>query len=227
MTGDPVGPVAGEPIDISPPISPRTAVWPGDVPFERRVSLDVEAGDNLTLSAITTTVHVGAHADAPNHYRRGGAGIGARPLAPYVGPCQVIDAPVARGARITPGDLQATITTPRVLLRTGTFPNPEHFNTDFASLSPALIAHLAAIGVRLVGIDTPSIDPFDDGVLQSHQAVADHDLCVLEGLVLDHVAAGRWWLLALPLRLVGADASPVRAALLPLAGGDSSAPRPR
>ncbi|MHC4858952.1 MAG: cyclase family protein, partial [Planctomycetota bacterium] len=116
-------------IDISPVVSERTAVWPGDVEFRRRISMSQESGDNIDLSAITTTVHVGAHADAPSHYAPGGAAMAEVPLDPYFGPCQVIEADVGRGARILPEDLRSEVTAPRVLLRTGTFPDPEEFNT--------------------------------------------------------------------------------------------------
>ena len=201
-------------IDISPTLHPGTAVWPGDVPLSRQVALSIEAGDNIDLSAITTTVHIGAHADAPSHYLAGGEGIAARSLSRYYGPCQVVHVEVARRARVRVADLPGPILAPRVLLRTGTFPDPDVFNTDFAALSPELVDHLAGHGVVLVGIDTPSIDPFDSKALPSHQAVARHDLSVLEGLVLEHVDPGIYTLVALPLKLAGADASPVRAALV-------------
>jgi arylformamidase len=202
-------------IDISPVLSSATAVWPGDVQFSRAVALDMHKGDNLTLSAITTTLHIGAHADAPSHYARHGAAIGERSLELYYGACDVVHVNVTPGERILPGHLAgARISTPRVLLRTGTFPDPNTFNTDFASLSPDLVDYLAARGVRLIGIDTPSVDPFADRELLAHNAVCFHDMAVLETLVLDHVAAGTYTLIALPLRLAEGDASPVRAALV-------------
>jgi len=202
-------------VDISPLVSPRIAVWPGDTAFSRTVNLSIEGGANLDLSHIRTTVHVGAHADAPSHYVHPGAGIAERSLEPYYGPCLVLDAAAARGTRLGPGVLPAGPLPERILLRTGTFPDPEHWNTDFASLSPALVEAAAARGVTLLGIDTPSIDLFDDAELLSHHAVARHDLCVLEGLVLGHVEPGEYTLIALPLKIEGADASPVRAALAP------------
>ncbi|HSI06019.1 MAG: cyclase family protein [Myxococcota bacterium] len=203
-------------IDISPVLSSATAVWPGDVPFSRAVALDMKKGDNLTLSAITTTLHIGAHADAPSHYGRHGAAIGERDLELYYGACDVVHVNVARGERISSSHLAgARITSPRVLLKTGTFPDPNVFNTDFASLSPELVDYLAARGVRLIGIDTPSVDPFADRELLAHNAVQFHDMAVLEAIVLAHVAAGAYTLIALPLRLAEGDASPVRAALLP------------
>jgi arylformamidase len=101
-----------------------------------------------------------------------------------------------------------------VLFKTRSFPNPDRWTSDFASLSPELIEKLAGQGVRLVGIDTPSIDPAEDKALESHQAVLRNDMAILEGIVLDDVAEGEYQLVALPLRIAGADASPVRAVLL-------------
>jgi arylformamidase len=201
-------------LDITPRISPRLGVWPGDTPFSREVLLDVESGDNITLSTIRTTVHLGAHTDAPNHYATGSADIADRPLDRYYGPCEVMKVAVARGQRILPADLPRSPTTERLLLRTDTFPDPEQFNTDFASLSSVLVDHLHAAGVRLVGIDTPSIDLFEDKVLESHTAVAGHDMAILEGIVLTEVPDGHYTLIALPLPIEGADASPVRAVLV-------------
>ena len=100
------------------------------------------------------------------------------------------------------------------MLKTDSFPDPTNFNEDFNSLSPQLVDFLRAQDVVMIGIDTPSIDPFTDKSLESHQAVAKHDMAVLEGLALAHVDPGIYTLIALPLRLLGADASPVRAALL-------------
>jgi len=201
-------------IDISPLISPRTAVWPGDRAFSREISLAIERGDNIDLSAINTTVHVGAHADAPSHYSSEGATIDQVPLAPYYGACQVMEISVEPGGRILPEDLPTKIDAPRLLLKTGSFPDPEEFNADFASLSPELVDYLAEHGVRLVGIDTPSVDPFADQELLAHQALRRHAMANLEGLVLAAVTPGRYTLIALPLRIEGADASPVRAALV-------------
>ncbi|MEC7947666.1 MAG: cyclase family protein [Myxococcota bacterium] len=209
-------------IDISPPLHVGIGVWPGDTPLSRQVLVDFEAGGNLELSTLRTTVHLGAHADAPSHYRAGGSDIAGRELALYYGPCEVISVDVARGDRIRPDHLPGDVRAPRVLFHTGTFPDPDVFNEDFAALSAELVAHLHDAGVRLVGIDTPSVDPFASKALEAHNAVAERDMAVLEGLVLGHVAPGIYTLVALPLRLVGFDASPVRAALIPAGPG----PRP-
>jgi arylformamidase len=202
-------------IDISPLVSDSIAVWPGDVPYRHTVSQDMSKGDNLTLGSMQTTFHVGAHADAPSHYGVDLASIAERDLDHYYGECQVVHVPGRRNRRLHPQDLGERITAARVLLRTDSYPDPSTFSTDFASLSPELVDFLHGTGVRLVGIDTPSVDPFDDAELHSHQALARHDMANLEGLVLSHVEPGRYTLIALPLRLQGADASPVRAVLVP------------
>jgi len=205
-------------IDISPRIDASIAVWPGDTPYVRTVSLDMHEGANLTLSDIRTTVHVGAHADAPSHYSAAGEDIAERNLHYYIGSCDVLHAPDTRGRRIMPADLAGKpITASRILLRTDSFPDPRNWNNDFASLSRELVDWLHGLGVITIGIDTPSVDPFDDKVLEAHQALARHDMANLEGLVLDGVAEGRYELIALPLKLAGADGSPVRAILRTLA----------
>jgi arylformamidase len=199
--------------DISPPVSPRLAVWPGDTPPRREVLLDIAKGDNITLSSLHATVHLGAHADAPSHYGANAATIDQRALDLYLGPCQVVRVNVPRRHRVTPDDLKEAIHAPRVLFATGTFPDPHFFNEDFAALSPALVEFLAGQGVRLIGLDTPSVDLFDSKDLPSHQAALRNDVALLEGLVLKDVPEGTYELIALPLRLVGFDASPVRAVL--------------
>lgn len=200
--------------DLTPPIDRALKVFPGDTPPEREVLLDMEAGAHLTLSTLRTTVHVGAHADAPSHYARGAASIEKRPLDLYLGPCQVLRVAARRDALLGPDDLRgASIAAPRVLLATGTFPDPTVFNEDFAALAPALIDFLHERGARLVGVDTPSLDPCHSKDLPAHQACFRHDMGILEGLVLGRVPEGVYELIALPLPIAGADGSPVRAIL--------------
>ena len=202
--------------DITPPVTERLQVWPGDTPPSREVLLDMHRGDNITLSTLRATVHLGAHADAPSHYGADAPAIHERPLDDYLGPCQVMRVPVPRGVRVVPALLPTAITAPRLLLATGTYPDPERFNTDFAALSPELVEALHECGVRLVGIDTPSVDLFDSKDLPAHRAFLRCDMAILEGLLLAGVPEGRYELIALPLRLVGFDASPVRAVLRPV-----------
>ena len=205
--------VARKLYDISPSLSSRLDVWPGDTPLSREVLLDMRQGANITLSTLRATVHLGAHADGPNHYGPDAPAIDERPLDLYLGPCRVIHVPARRGSRIGPGDLPASVDSPRVLIATGTFPDPERWNSDFAALSPALVDALHEQGVRLVGLDTPSVDLFESKDLPAHARFLAHDMAILEGLVLGQVPEGVYELIALPLKLVGFDASPVRAVL--------------
>ena len=199
--------------DITPPVSPALAVWPGDTPPSREVLLDLRRGDNLTLSTLRATVHLGAHADAPSHYGAEAPTIEQRGLELYLGACQLLRVPSARGIRLGVEVLPERTAAERVLFATGSFPDPERFNEDFSALEPALVHELHRRGVRLAGIDTPSVDLFSSEDLPAHRAFLDNDMAILEGLVLDGVPAGVYELIALPLRLVGFDASPVRAVL--------------
>jgi arylformamidase len=199
--------------DITPPISAALAVWPGDTPPSREVLMDMREGDTLTLSTLRATVHLGAHADAPSHYGPDGEPIDRLALDPYLGTCQVVRVSVARGERVSRAALAAPIRAERVILATGTYPDPTRFNEDFAALSPDLVQSLHESGVRLVGIDTPSVDLFRSKELPAHRACLRHGMAILEGIVLDDVPEGIYELIALPLKLVGFDASPVRAVL--------------
>jgi arylformamidase len=199
--------------DISPPISPETPAFPGDTLYAQRWTAEIGPGCPVNVSAITMSPHLGAHADAPLHYGRAASAIGHVDLDPFLGPCRVVHA-IDRGALITPRDLAqaAAGLPPRVLVRT-CVRAPTQWSADFAAFHPETIAWLAGLGVRLVGIDAPSVDPADSKTLESHQQLLAHDMRVLENLVLDDVAPGDYELIALPLKLVGADASPVRAIL--------------
>lgn len=208
-------------IDITPPVSERTAVWPGDTPVSRRVLMDLARGDTVTLSTLTATVHLGAHADGPNHYGAAGRSVGEQPLDHYIGPCHVLAAATPRGRRVSPADVAGLdgVRHTRVLIKTGTFAGNENWNSDFAGLSVELVDALAARGVRTIGIDTPSVDLQDSKDLPAHRAILRHDIAILEGLDLAAVTPGEYELLSAPLRLMGFDASPVRAVLRPIAAG--------
>ena len=201
-------------IDISPRINSKLAVFPGDTPFQEEFVMDFKSGHNLTLSNIKTTVHLGAHTDAPSHYHAMGESIDRRKLNYYLGKAQVIAVETKKNHRIVPKDFADQIKAPRVLFKTKSFPDPYTWNSDFMSLSVELLAFLFMKRVILVGIDTPSVDLCDDKELQSHNAIYKYDMAVLEGIVLDHVEPGLYDLIALPLNIEGADATPVRAVLL-------------
>ncbi len=212
-------------VDVSPVLSEEIAVWPGDTEFRRKLMTEPggqgSAGGpswDLLVSSISTTLHVGAHADAPNHFVRGAGGIDQAPLGPYRGVCQVVHLDKPRGSLIGPEDLAAVnLTAPRLLFKTGSYPDPQRFNSDFVAFSPELIEWLEARDVVLIGIDTPSIDPFSSKTLPTHHATRrGRGIAILEGLDLSRVPPGQYELVALPLRLANADASPVRATLWPL-----------
>ncbi|HEY2480907.1 MAG TPA: kynurenine formamidase, partial [Caulobacteraceae bacterium] len=135
-------------------------------------------------------------------------------LDAYVGPCRLVDAR-GQGRAISADFVTRSLSAPppRVLFRT--FDQfPHHFwPNEFTSIEAGAVRVLAAMGVRLVGLDSPSLDPHDSKTMEAHQAVAAADMRVLEGLVLDDVPPGDYELIALPLKLAGLDASPVRAVL--------------
>ena len=167
-------------IDITPRISEKMAVFPGDAGFQRTMTMDFGKGDHLGLSQISTTLHLGAHTDAPNHYHAKGVGIDQRPLDLYLGPCQVIEIKKFDKGLITSQIIEdVKIDSPRVLFKTKTFPNPDQWNDDFAAIHPELIDLLAEQGVRLVGIDTPSVDPYDSKDL--HMATRPKLLEIADG----------------------------------------------
>jgi arylformamidase len=200
--------------DISQPLRPDLPVWPGDTPFglERTWVLDGDCPVNV--SRLTLSTHSGAHADAPLHFDAAGAAIDAVDLVPYLGPAQLLS--VTEGPeRIAADEVLPRLApgTRRVLLRTfDAFP-PEAWPTHFRTPSPDLVEALGAAGIVLLGIDGPSLDPEDAKDLVSHQALGRWRMAVLEGLVFDDVHDGAYELIAPPLRLSGADASPVRAVL--------------
>jgi arylformamidase len=200
--------------DISPPLHTRSPVFPGDTPYAQVWGATIGPGCPVNVSQITTSPHAGAHADAPLHYAEGAPTIGEVDLAPFLGPCRVIHA-IDVGALVRPEHLahaQADLP-PRVLVRTCTQAVVDRWVDDFSAFAPETLEWLADRGVRLVGIDTASVDPAASKTLEAHQVLRRRDLRVLENLVLDDVPEGDYELIALPLKLMEADASPVRAVL--------------
>jgi len=202
--------------DISPPVHEGAPVFPGDTPYRQRWQATIGGDCPVNVSAIELSPHVGAHADAPLHYDPTGAAVGTLGLAPYLGHCRVIHA-IGCGPLIEWRHLAhaAADLPPRVLVRTYARAPQERFDDGLTAYAAATIERLAARGVLLVGIDTASIDPAASKALPSHQAIRRLGLRVLENLVLDDVPEGDYELIALPLKLMHADASPVRAILRP------------
>jgi arylformamidase len=199
--------------DISPAVAPGFPVFPGDTPFTRRWTWVLGPGCPVNVSEITMSPHTGAHTDAPLHYDSAGASMADVPLDPYLGPCRVIHALDARPL-VEPAHLAPHLggVPPRVLVRTYRT-TPPAWDAAFAAIAPAALELLHDHGVRLIGIDTPSLDPEQSKTLDSHQVVRRHGMAILEGIVLDAIAAGDYELIALPLKWRGLDASPVRAVL--------------
>ena len=199
--------------DISPSISGATPAFPGDTTYQQRWVAEIGPGCPVNVSAITMSPHLGAHADAPLHYDKDAPAIGAVGLDPFLGHCRVIHA-IGKGSLIRPEHLHhREFDLPsRVLVRTCT-KAPTDWVSNFSAFAPDTIDWLAGKGVRLVGIDSASVYPAASKVLESHQRLLMHDMRVLENLVLDEVAEGDYELIALPLKLTLACASPVRAVL--------------
>ncbi|NDE13814.1 kynurenine formamidase [bacterium] len=200
-------------IDISPVLSESTPVWPGDTPLSRSWLTRLQDGSNIDLSTLTTTVHIGAHADAPSHYAKGAQTMEQVDLEPFLGPCVVVD---ARGcAQVTLDHCHPAIKSGarRILFKTRLRREGKQFETDFASFTPEAALAMGEAGVLLAGIDTSSVDPFDSKDLPAHQVFGRYNIRNLEGLDLMDVEPGPYELIALPLKLQGFDASPVRAIL--------------
>ena len=210
--------------DISPPVDERSPVFPGDTPYRQQWTATLGPDCPVNVAVVTLSPHVGAHADAPLHYDPAGAAIGTLDLGPYLGPCRVIH---ARG--LLPGSegdaserlirwpqiehAVGAALPPRVLLRTYDRAPLDRFDAGLAAFAPETVERLADLGVQLIGIDSASIDPAASKALPSHQVVRRRRLRVLENLLLDEVPEGDYELIALPLRWIAADASPVRAVL--------------
>lgn len=200
--------------DISPLISTRTAVFPGDVPFSQKISMSFPNGDHLKLSSINTTPHIGAHVDAPSHYHPRGLDIDQVSLEPYIGNAQVIEVKLGENSHIEPQHFSShQIKARRILFKTNSFEIHESWDETFNAISPETIKYLKQKDVILIGIDTPSVDKSDSKDLLGHQEFYKNNIRVLEGITLSEVPEGVYELIALPLKLEGLDASPVRAIL--------------
>ena len=232
MTGGSASAGDGGWIDVSRPVSDGMELWPGDPPWRYRLSASIAGGDPANVGEVSGTTHAGTHVDAPLHVDSGGAPIDALPLVIFAGPAVLVDVSGA-GDLIGPADIEAALRgveaalretearartvvgddpVERLLLRTGC-----DWSACFPSRWRALSAEAAewcgARGIRLVGTDAPSVDPADSTSLEAHRALGSAGVAILESLALAGIEPGRYALVAFPLRWIGADASPVRAAL--------------
>jgi arylformamidase len=200
--------------DITPAVDTTTPVWPGDTPVGIERVWRMEAGSPVNIARLTLSPHTGAHTDAPLHYDAQGAAIGAVPLDAYLGRCRVIHC-IGATPVVTPEHLAGALERlpPRVLLRTYQRAPATAWDSAFCAVAPQTIDLLAAHGVRLIGIDTPSLDPQESKTMDAHHRIRAHRMAILEGILLDEVAPGDYELIALPLKFATLDASPVRAVL--------------
>ncbi|MFH1682091.1 MAG: cyclase family protein [Candidatus Eisenbacteria bacterium] len=203
-------------VDITRPLSPDTAPWPGDTPFTLQWKERLDRGGFVNLSALALSPHIGTHVDAPCHVRDGEPGIGELALGPFVGPARVVRARPGEDGALPPETLAGIdpADPPRLLFRTDTNPDPLLWNPRFAAFAPETADILANRGVRLVGIDTPGIDLPSSSDLPVHHRFVEAGIRWIENLDLSAVEEGVYDLIALPLRISGGDASPVRAVLI-------------
>lgn len=202
-------------IDVSRPLANGIAPWPGDTPYSFRLSATIAGGYSVNVGAINTGVHAATHCDAPFHYRDGTATIERLPLDTFIGECLVVD---VRGESSWKSKLPDVVP-PRVLFRTGGWPDTTRFPDAIPVMEADLPDWLADRGVRLIGVDVPSVDAIDSKTLDRHHALGRRDIIIVEGLWLEEVPTGRYELIAFPLRIVGGDGSPVRAVLKKPASG--------
>ncbi len=205
-------PPSPEFIDVSRPLVAGTACWPGDVPFAFRLGWTIASGASVNVGAIETSVHTVTHCDAPYHFDNAGAGVDELSLETFIGPARVVD---VRGCRCWRDRLSSIDLSdcPRVLFRTGGWPDTTRFPETIPVMEPDLPDWLADRGVRLIGVDLPSVDALDSKTLDNHHALGRRGITIVEGLWLDEVPDGRYELIALPLKIIGADGSPLRAVL--------------
>ena len=200
--------------DVTRPLATGIAVWPGDPPVTTRRIMDLARGEPVTTHAVALGLHAGTHLDAPSHVVPGGAPVDAVPLEHCCGPAWLVDVgdvDVIRLEHLLP-HLPGPVA--RLLLRTRAGDRPDGaFPADWPALDPAAAAHLVAAGLVLLGTDAPSVDAVDSATLPAHHALLGGGAVILENLALAGVPPGPYELLALPLRLVGLEASPVRAIL--------------
>lgn len=205
--------MTGKWIDISQPLQNGIAEWPGDTPFSYEVKYAKMDTGSVNIGKMTTSMHMGTHIDAPFHFDNDGLKVHELPIDLYIGRARVID--VTGVESVGRKELEGIDFggAERILLKTGSRPDANVFPETFTVLRADIGSFLKERGVRLIGIDTPSVDPEDSKLLEAHHALNDNGVLILENIVLRAVEPGDYELIALPLPLRDADGSPVRAVL--------------
>lgn len=203
-------------IDISQPLQNDYAAWPGDTPFSYEVAMTKEETGSVNIGKLSTSTHMGTHIDAPFHFLNEGATVEQLPIDIYVGRARVIelkDATSIGRKELEKIDFDGAT---RILLKTGRRGDLTVFPSTFTTIAADLAPLLKERGVKLLGVDTPSVDNETSKTLDAHHALYENGVLILENIVLDDVIPGDYELIALPLHIVGADGSPVRAVIRPI-----------
>ena len=200
--------------DLSPVLQPGIAEWPGDEPFSHSSTLRIADGAAVNLSFMTLSLHTGSHADAPLHYDDQGASIDELDLTVFLGSARLVN--IEANDVISPEQLADALADrpQRLLVRCNPGFRPDRFPDSFVHFTPEAAEAIGRAGVRLVGLDAPSVDNAESKELPCHHAFHRHGTLILENLLLDGVPEGEYQLVALPLRIASGDASPVRAVLI-------------
>ena len=203
-------------IDISAPLHNGMVTWPGDAPFEWTNTLQIAKGDPCNLSQMSTTLHLGTHMDAPRHFLEGAAGIEAMPIAAAIGRARVIQIHDPDVIRIPELESHHLMQGERVLFKTRNSQScwkTDHFQNKYVYILPEAARYLAECGIQTVGIDYLSVDGFDNAGAETHRILLGAGIWIIEGLMLEHVEAGQYELVCLPLKIMGGDGAPARAVL--------------
>jgi arylformamidase len=203
-------------LDITRSLQADLAPWPGDAVFDYRLVGRLAEGSSVNLGRITASVHSGTHADAFFHFDDAGLTIDRFAPERYVGKAAVVDLSAKFAAslgEITIADLESGATAPRLLIKTGAWPDSTKFPKAIPVLAPGVAEWMESRGVTLLGLDLPSVDAIDSKDLRNHHALAAADIAIMEGLDLSAAEAGVYNLAALPLKITGGDGAPVRAVL--------------
>ncbi len=205
-------------IDISQPLQNGIAEWPGDTPFSYEVAYAKSETGSVNIGKLTTSTHMGTHIDAPFHFDDNGLKVLDLPIDLYIGRARVLD--VSGKESVGRSDLEDIDFggAERVLLKTGSRPDSTVFPEMFTYLRADIGPLLKERGVRLIGIDTPSVDPETSKTVSAHHSLNDNGVLILENIVLSTVEPGDYELIALPLPLKDGDGSPVRAVLRAIEG---------
>lgn len=201
--------------DITRTVSPQIVIWPGDQQYQPIWTTTISENGVVNVGAITMSTHTGTHADAPHHYAEHGIDVSEQPLENYIGPALVMEIENSEIIEIAHVEHLDFNNVKRILFKTKSSRlSDSEWIDDIVWLGTETAEYLGKHGVRLVGMDGPSVDRVDSKELPTHQMLMKYNISNLENLALRNIAPGMYELVALPLKLEGLDASPVRAILI-------------